>query len=174
MNIVFLDIDGVLNSLAYYKEKRQVERNAEVGYPLGDISVEAVELLNYLYDQVEYKVVISSTWRSKGIDRLKEILVDYAGLKAEIIDLTPRLLTEECDSKSYTLRGNEIYAWLKENEDVYGCDYNEYSSYVILDDDSDMLYWQKDNFICVDGNVGITGKTVFKMERFFKYNISLQ
>jgi hypothetical protein len=60
------------------------------------------------------------------------------------------------------LRGNEILQWIKENSEFLGVKYyNDYKHYLILDDDSDMLYWQRNNFICVDFFCGMTPKTIF-------------
>ena len=39
---------------------------------------------------------------------------------------------------------------------------NEIESFVILDDDSDMLPKQMSNFIHIDGQVGLTDKDVFR------------
>ncbi len=63
-----------------------------------------------------------------------------------------------------TLRGNEILQWIKDNEEIVG-PYYDFKKYVILDDDSDMLLWQKDNYINCDHWVGMTEKTVFKAKK---------
>jgi len=42
------------------------------------------------------------------------------------------------------------------------CDFNKY---IILDDDSDMLYWQRNNFICIDGGPGLTENVAYKAIR---------
>lgn len=39
------------------------------------------------------------------------------------------------------------------------------SKYVILDDDSDMLYWQRNNFILIDRFVGLTMGNVFQAKK---------
>ena len=61
--IVFLDIDGVLNSELHYVEKSQQQLADEIGYPLSEISRSAVSLLNQIVEKTGAKVVISSTWR---------------------------------------------------------------------------------------------------------------
>lgn len=40
----------------------------------------------------------------------------------------------------------------------------EFSDYVIFDDDSDMLLWQKDNFIKIDDYCGLTPSAIYKAE----------
>ena len=67
--------------------------------------------------------------------------------------MTPRIWAKEFG----TQRGEEIQVWMdKESEK------NEIESFVILDDDSDMLPEQMGNFIHVDGQVGLVDKDVFK------------
>ena len=53
---------------------------------------------------------------------------------------------------------------MKNNKELVG-DYYNFTEYVILDDDSDMLYWQRNNFILVDRWVGITYGTVFQAKK---------
>ena len=66
--------------------------------------------------------------------------------------MTPRIWAKEFG----TQRGEEIQVWMdKESEK------NEIESFVILDDDSDMLLEQTNNFIHIDGQVGLTDRDVF-------------
>ena len=67
--------------------------------------------------------------------------------------MTPRLWFNDFSIR----RGEEIQLWMdKESEK------NEIESFVILDDDdSDMLPEQMNNFIHIDGHVGLTDKDVF-------------
>jgi len=41
---------------------------------------------------------------------------------------------------------------------------HRFRDYVILDDDSDMLYCQRNNFICVDYTTGITSRIIYKIK----------
>lgn len=168
MNIIFLDIDGVLNSTLYHKNPLYQQQVKALEDPtdrhtrqLLSIDPQAVEVLNGLIEKTGAKIVISSTWRqSNTLEELKAILFER-GLKAEIISVTPVL-------HDFNVRGNEIYKWMYENKDLIGQPYYEFSTYVILDDDSDMLYWQKNNFILVDHYTGITPSTAYKAERILK------
>jgi hypothetical protein len=162
VRIIFLDIDGVLNNATYLRTVKGKPSEYE-------IDIEKVSKLNALYSEVEYSVVISSSWRLfHDEDKLISYLKDRAGLKADIIGCTPSL------SSPYMYRGNEIIAWLEQNENVYGKSHHEYYDYIILDDSSDILYWQKNNFMLVNGDVGLTDQNIYKMKRFFKYNAPLQ
>jgi len=145
LKIIFLDIDGVLNCEIDNPDTRNMRH---------DISKRCMELLNDLIESTKSKIVISSTWRySKSTEELQKIFEDH-GFKGKIIDRTPRL-GADC------LRGNEILKWMKDNDSLIGY-HSYYNKYVILDDDSDMLFWQKDNYINVDGYVGLTRKICYK------------
>lgn len=149
MKIIFLDIDGVMNHQLYYREKSQHERHNSGD--IYDIDPVSVGFLNTLIDQTGAKVVISSTWRHSGIEYCRTALL-AKGFQGEIIDITPNLRHEGC------LRGNEIYHWININSEMLcgtpnGSDFKEY---VILDDDTDMLYWQGNNFIQIDPYAGLT------------------
>jgi len=149
MKIVFLDIDGVLNN------SRMTD---SIGEGLDVVSKSAVDIFNEFTDETDAKIVISSTWRHvKG--RTHEglvVLLQSLGLTGDIIGQTPVL------RERHSLRGNEIYGWLKENGALVGGDFN---SYVIIDDDSDMLLWQARNFVSVDNYTGITPNTTYKAKR---------
>ena len=75
MKIIFLDIDGVLNSEKWYIEifDKNLYPNLE-NYPLCEFDPLAIEQLNLLTDKTNAKIVISSTWRmGRTIDELKNI-----------------------------------------------------------------------------------------------------
>jgi hypothetical protein len=148
--IIFLDFDGVLNSQLYYKTKGKE-----------DVSIDenSVELLNELCSKTDASVVVTSTWRlGRSVEEL-QLILDKKGFEHRVLDKTLDLRIGEYGDSM--LRGNEIYQWIKDHEDIIQAKYYGYSSYLILDDDSDMLYWQRNNFICVDPFCGITNKTVF-------------
>lgn len=154
--IIFLDIDGVLNSqLWYIRTKGSRERD--------DLDNEAIGFLNDLIEKTGAKVVVTSTWRlGRTIDELQEILTRN-GFTGEVIDKTKDLrIGNDGDS---ILRGNEILQWIKSHPEIIGCYYSDYKNYVIFDDDSDMLYWQRNNFIHIDPYVGLTPTDVYKAQK---------
>ena len=78
----------------------------------------------------DLKIVISSSWRAaRTVEELKELF------KSKIIS---NAIIDKTDSFSNT-RGEEIQKWLNEHPKV--------TSYVIVDDDRNMLESQKDNFV---------------------------
>ena len=143
--IIFLDIDGVMN--CELEEEGDSVYSFKPGYT---ISKRCLKLLNTLIADTGAKVVISSTWR-RGF-KLEDFQAKFRGIgfKGEILGFTPTL---------GTLRGIEILEWIKTNIET---PYHAYEKYVILDDDSDMLYWQKDNFLLIDGYCGLTDRVVYK------------
>lgn len=66
----------------------------------------------------------------------------------------------------WACRGNEIEEWLQEYfkssfQTIFGSNYqNNVYRYVIFDDDCDMLYGQKDNFIHIDRYYGLTQENI--------------
>lgn len=135
MKVLFLDFDGVLNSLEYcFLRKPDDEFIVRFDPRL-------IEMLNFVCREIpELKIVISSSWRKiNTLDAIKELLSSYGFLYTEtIIDKTPSL---------NTIRGFEI-------ED-YCTKYN-ITQYCIVDDDRDMLESQMKNFVRTDDVVGLT------------------
>lgn len=139
----FLDIDGVLNSNDWYVKTRGIG-----GYNGGDVDPKCIELINDLIDATGAKIIMSSSWRS-DYENSCEYLYDNGLYCDAIIGKTPHFCytCQNDDIRSTLCRGNEIQ-YVLESKDITG--------YVIFDDDQDMLYSQKDNFIHIDYMHGIT------------------
>ncbi|MBV6512117.1 MAG: hypothetical protein FMNOHCHN_01607 [Ignavibacteriaceae bacterium] len=145
--IVFLDIDGVLNSTDFAINRKTKTKHRHID----QIDERAVGFLNEISD---WNFVLSSSWRRFiSLDEMNEIL-KTKGFNGQILDKTPVL-------EHPNLRGNEIYSWVHSHI-VNGSDFD---NYVIFDDDSDFLLWQKDNFIHVDGHFGIGPNHIYRAKR---------
>ena len=160
MKVIFLDIDGVLNCENAYrsgecKYKEWVNHRGEKDHHQSFCSW-SKELLNKLIDETDAKIVISSTWRSSGIEFMKSVW-QHEGMHGEIIGLTPNF---RGDVDGYTIpRGCEIEKWLKDNgfshinwdKDTQQEYINKtgIENYIIIDDDGDMLYGQRHHFVHV-------------------------
>lgn len=173
MKLIFLDIDGVLNSANYMVKRKEAKRELflkkdseadkreyRIAMACEDIDTNAVTMLNGIVFATDARVVISSTWRkSFGLNILQEILTRCGFSDARrIIGVTPCLYFERNNEYGYhnsVVRGCEIKAWVEMNKGVIGHKVSKLP-YVILDDDSDMLYWQRNNFIQCDPLVGLT------------------
>ena len=121
MNIIFLDIDGVLNSHRKLKEvyDRTHRPHSGYNYPFDEI---CLNNLKRLVEITNSKLVITSTWRKdqEGKNKIIETLKEYE-LDHHIIGYTPIL---------HTSRGKEIKEYLSTLE--------EQPNFIILDDDTDM------------------------------------
>lgn len=159
MRIIFLDIDGVLNSNDYYKYRSQPDFtfDSEI-YPYCNISPVHMANLNKIIEATEAKVVISSTWRhGRTLDEMREIL-EKVGFQGEIIDFTPDLA-----KFGWAVRGNEIGEWVRTNIEILGALWwKTYMDYVILDDDEDMLFQQRENFVNTSALSGLDDEATEK------------
>lgn len=162
MKIIFLDIDGVLNNEIHFILKSEEDRYERDGYPLCHLCSSNIKWLNYLIEKTEAKIVISSTWRKgKSVEEIAGYLVKK-GFKypKNIIDKTPSLFigNEVKSGSGYTIpRGCEIQCWIEYNKKLLNYEYeSHFHKYIILDDDCDMLYHQRNNFFRCDNYVGLT------------------
>lgn len=129
MKVIFLDIDGVLNShrtCMAFKGFPAPSDNPKRGWDKLDPI--AIKLLQRVCERSNAVCVLSSTWRL-GVDRKwLDKLQKYLGVS--IIDKT---------REAYDKRGYQIKDWLDSHPEV--------THYAILDDDSDMLEDQMGNFV---------------------------
>lgn len=155
MKVIFLDIDGVLNSEKFWNDETQPKRwlkakqdgkNIDEQSALANIDYKAVELLNRIVKKTDAEIVISSTWKN---DFNLPYKLRYMGLIKPYYGITPYSTTRH--------RGTDIKMWL----DLYKEDNTEIK-YVIFDDDMDMLEEQIPYFIHTDFRVGLTEEDVEK------------
>ena len=128
MKIIFLDIDGVLNSIGW------VERTKGTAYEDKEIDPSKVRLLKQIIDKTDAKIVLSSTWRevdgSDDIPRhqMYDYLVEELGTyRIEIFSRTPLINNN---------RPKEIKRWLEETP-------FKVDKFISLDDDFDKKDYQK-------------------------------
>ena len=167
MKVLFLDIDGVLNSENWFAYRIYCVKNNMVNilmnfvdtddrnikHKLTTLDDRAIANLNRIIEETGCKVVLSSSWRSsiESENIFTQNLLKLKGFKYEFYDVTPRLWFSDFSIR----RGEEIKFWLDKESEKH-----EIESFVILDDDSDMLPEQMNNFIHVDGQVGLTDRDV--------------
>lgn len=92
MNVIFTDIDGVLN-LAVSSKKNW--------------NYSSIEIYNRICEEFDLKPVITSTWRTNHTIKELQRVFDYWGITTQIYDYTPILYSEP--------RGIEIDTWLRDN-----------------------------------------------------------
>lgn len=139
IKVVFLDIDGVMNSVASVEAVKVIRAhcpNWPESHPLRHTPVSSwkwfapwsVEALNYITGTTGAKIVISSTWRESAIPWLRRW-----GVTGDIIGQTP-ILDRFVGSISVAMtRGEEIEAWFDKWARTPGS--VPVSTCVVLDDD---------------------------------------
>lgn len=147
MKILFLDIDGVVNSAVTAQRHRGV-----IG-----IDPYMALLVGRIVEATGCKIVLSSTWRLFEESR-KEVTKQVM----PFIDVTPHMPimggAEMCE------RGHEIKEWMESFQDE-GCLIERYA---ILDDNSDMLPEQMPNFFKTSWQEGLTEEIANKVIEHLK------
>ena len=118
--VIFLDIDGVLNSSDFDDHCRGTYLVDPAAEDLLD--AEAMLTLRYIVDQTGAEVVMSSSWREYPEAKWHAIMqCDFYGV--QIVDSTP---LSKPGPKMWDYRNEEIKAYLAEHPEV--------TNYLILDD----------------------------------------
>jgi len=131
MKIIFLDIDGVLNNHSTFGPGRSGDEAIEPGM---------VELVAGLVQETGARIVISSSWRSRGFLLMRELLARHGLDSQSVIGVTPYLLGG---------RGTEIREWMRLSR-------KPVKSFVILDDEAEDLYGLLEHLVQTDPYVGLT------------------
>lgn len=128
-NIIFLDIDGVLNSDKYFDSISNKECINPVDRLMLDIDVSKVKILLEIINKTNAKIVITSSWRRmKLYPYIKERLISM-GLP--VVGETPFIEGR---------RGEEIKSYLLENR---------VSNYCIIDDEVFKDYKELEDYLVV-------------------------
>ena len=156
--IIFLDIDGVLAIPSCLKDG------------MWALSDEKQKLLGKILDETDAKIVLSSSWRYATLEKTKEHMESEGFLFNEkLIGVTIRAyqyLERGTGIHLSIPRGVEIKQWIDthihsdngknwERKKV-GKDF----TYIILDDDRDMLLEQKAHFLNTNSEIGLTDDVV--------------
>lgn len=157
MNVIFLDIDGVLNVESYITTVFDICKRAGIN-PHEHIRDEyghlfcplTIRYLEWIIESCDAKIVISSTWRGSGEEWIKNLWKDR-NLPGEIIGITPitrSFKDNELSFKERAERGNEIKQYLEQHPEI--------TNYVIIDDDDDVLPEQEEHFVQTWHQYGLT------------------
>jgi len=155
MKVVFLDIDGVLNTEKHYMAQVKANNNQNDASFQFNFDPEAMQYLKEIIDKTNAKIVITSTWRigrdvseksllSRYWNAILQNFYKYGYLYEEILGTTPFL---QNNGKEEVLRGQEIEEFLKDNPNII--------NFVIIDDDSDMGKYTETNLAQCDPYYGI-------------------
>lgn len=148
MNIIFIDIDGVLNSPNYF-----LSRNRQ-SFPFSedrsdDIDPVPCKLLNDFCLNHDVKLVLSSTWRHDHNEQKIMSVFKKRGLDVEVVAVTPII---------YKQRGDEINMFLETTT-------LKIDKYAILDDDGD--FYPEQPLVQTHWETGLTQTHIKKLEKIF-------
>ena len=148
MNVIFLDIDGVLKPFEDYYPEQGLGHNFEKS---------CVDCLNLALKEINVKIVICSMWRldfDNPLVKLKEIFKDN-WIEKEVFDLTPVI--------NGFSKGKEIKKWLEANPNV--------NNYLVIDDDCFKEFFNeipKNNKLAPDPLWGLEKHCIIKVKNHFK------
>lgn len=184
-NIIFLDVDGVLNYQIFYEEnyakmtkhnniplykvvkkhlKKLVKKKeiSRMDYYKSQMCPIRMQWLNDLCESTNSAVVLSASMRASWDVLTLNKIFQHCGATFTIIDKTGHV---DC-----RIRGVEIKQWLDDNcMRWFGVQGFDFYRYAILDDDSDMLLWQASHFFLVDRYAGLSPNTCYKITNFFTH-----
>jgi hypothetical protein len=148
MKVLFLDIDGVLNSARSCVANHGYPHGFD-GHNMAMFDEVAVKLIRGLCAKGGVSVVVSSAWRI--LHHWDDI---GRNLQLPTMGATPRGIGE---------RGKEIAEWLAEHPEV--------TQYAIVDDDDDMLPEQRPFFVKTNGMEGLSFADFEKLCSLFGVNV---
>ena len=132
MNIIFLDIDGVLNA---EDDFGQGKNNPHIGHNRG-ISTSKVKLLKEIVDASNASIVLVSSWKKrymKYLNNKEDEVGEYLFNKLNEVGLSIYDTTSRYDYDDGKSRGVEIALWLIDHK-------SEVDKYIVLDDDERIDY----------------------------------
>ena len=150
--ILFLDIDGVLNTKWWYTQMDRKTLRDKYGYAFDP---RAVANLKRIVEETGADIVLSSSWKCMGLSQVQEMW-SVRKLPGKIIGITPNsgndetLFDADTDSTDrFRIRGEEIKEWLTKHG-------KRISHYAIIDDMDNMLSEQQSHFVQTNPEFGIT------------------
>lgn len=156
MNVIFLDIDGVLNSKFWNEEHQKEISNGLL------IDSDKVRLLQSLVREVQAQIVLHSGWKywfdeqiepiNTAAEKLQNLLFKY---DMAVSDITPDLATDEIKrTKKFSLvKADEILQWLAKHPTC---------NWIVIDDLDLHNEEIRKHQIMTDSNVGLTDEDVKK------------
>lgn len=163
MKILFLDVDGCLNSKQHILAMGDFKNpgaatlsDADLFTMKRETNANNMWVLGFILDQLpDLKIVISSAWRLHyEIEQFKELFKIYKLDGSRIIDKTPRVFSND--------RRHEIHLWLE--------DQHEKIDWVAVDDHPifNLGELDKEREFLTDSWVGLSMHDAFKIIKHFK------
>ena len=153
MKVIFLDIDGVLNSFDDYgvDGKEFIENIENLTFIL---SKRQMSLLNNIIDKYHPKIIISSYWRNRYSLSMLQNKFEAAGFEGKILAITPSFGGEHED------RWQQIKHYIEDND---------VSNYIILDDSPlDRKNTKFPNWVKTDSYHGLDHKHLREIDKIWQ------
>jgi hypothetical protein len=161
MKVIFLDVDGVLNSTRSFVASKYTDyiksdvigptvfHNHQNHDPI------AIGLVNKLCDNDDIKIVVSSTWRLVGEEG---VIKDLRAMGITGDFATPAITIQLTD-----IRGEEVNDWLKNHGTK-----NNVTHHVILDDGSD--FYPSQPHVKSNIDIGFSYKNYLEAKKYLGLN----
>lgn len=119
MKVIFLDVDGVLNTYEYLNRGDEAEKKV-----YGEIDIRKVRLLAEIVRETGAEIVLSSTWRADFDDQMQPLYENVEMFLKAFSDCGLTILdkTKDLDGE----RSEEVKEWLSRHPETDSC--------IILDD----------------------------------------
>ena len=163
MKVIFLDIDGVLNS-EEYSHRWYKENLGQKGHHIW-VDERAIDRLINLIQKSGCYIILSSSWRRYNLHDTILALSEYSGLKRilpYLIGITPHRWQQGCRGGEIKRLMDDWNDWIKRGLISEKFKDDKIDNYIILDDNNDMLDEQKEHFIHVDWITGLQDSDVEK------------
>lgn len=157
--VIFLDIDGVLNSNSWNDAHKEEISNGTL------VDIEKIQLLGKLVRNTSAKIILHSGWKFWFDSNLKPLRKEAENLRRllqqenlMIEGITPDHSTEEIrKNKTFSLvKADEIGAWLTEHREV--------DKWIVIDDLDLHNSKIEAHQLRTDPNIGLTIEDVHKAE----------
>lgn len=132
INIIFLDIDGVLNSRTHMNNLIQQRKSVSSGNM--ELNRESILILKEIINKTNAKIVLSSSWRKI----LRNVVNVRNQLKSHGISLLGLTGTSQSGKRDDEIR-EWINNWINEKNNI--------RSFIIIDDDEQDIELYKDRLI---------------------------
>jgi len=168
--ILFLDFDGVLcteNYLEHLQAKGAATRDAD-----GTLfDPEAVGQLRRIVDETQCQVVVTSTWRTDGEERIRRLWANRC-MPGRLLGVTPVLLhatyedplsRQLLEKPEWETKGYEVNAWQEMHgklDDVYA----------IVDDENPFLNRQQGHLVQSNEQTGLTEAAASRIIALLKWH----
>ncbi len=122
MKVIFLDIDGVLNSNEYF------ERTKDNKLSRIELDIKCLKILKEVIDETKAYIVVTSSWRLlKGFENTKKYLKEFG---IDIHDVTKSIYGNRGEEIREYLNNHNIDKFVILDDEIFP-DFNELKNYLV-------------------------------------------